>query len=440
MSIPFITSEGVFTRWGHEIGGINEQNTARGTTFGNRITTIFSDYTTTDENLMNGIYTQQDNFRTTGDTLATYYQALIQATLIQMADDSAPLSPYTLSNAIDRLNADLLTAGSGIQAPVVSVTVASGSTNVGDAILISSVTNYDGTQLDYIFAETVNVTVTSDSQRGSTALQEPISYVGEIAVDVKAWNWPQGSGANVSANIINANSTTKITNGGFETWTAATVAPSNWTITGGVINVSVLRAASPVLYGNYSCQFLGDGATLQALQQTLSLSPWQVLPINLWIRLSAVPSNGTLRVRLIDGSNNVINDDQGVPNSFTKSLTSGVPTASWLAINQFFRTPKVLPSTVILEIAMTGTALDNAKSLYIDSIAMDNATPLYNGGPYCAAFSGGTPSAYLDNWVLTVANNKGVTSFARSLDRTLGLRDLQKRIRTGGGIPDNLIV
>ena len=107
MSIPLLGSEAAFKRFGHAIDSQNVLNTARGASTNTRIDLIFDDFLNTDQSVIagvNGLYAQRDAFRLTGNTLHDYYQALTQATLIQMADDDSDLFPFTLENAIDRLN------------------------------------------------------------------------------------------------------------------------------------------------------------------------------------------------------------------------------------------------------------------------------------------------------------------------------------------------
>lgn len=454
MSIPFITSEGLFTRIGHQYGSENVLNTARGSATDTRIDTIFDDFVLTDQTVIDGLYSQRDAFRTTGNTLHAYYMALSRITLQQMAHDDLALSyaigtDQAFQESIDRLNADLDSAGSGIEAPTLTLTVTENNgsdENVGDAVLVVSKYQGDGHQVDYMFTEEMRVTVTNDSGRGGTAYQEAVSYVGDLSVPVNAYNWPQGSGANKSGNIVSGDATTKISNGGFETWpNPTTTMATGWTLmAGSTINVRVKRNTSVVLptTASASCEFVGDGSTLIGIQQTLSVTqdPAKPFGVNVWIRLSGVPAAGSIRVRLVDGSDAVIADAQGVDNTFTQLLTSGVPTSSWLAINSFFRLPETVPTTVKLEIAMpAGQALSNGTSLYIEKVALTDGTQLYNGGWYAALFSGGTKSQKGDFWTVEATNSKTTTSFVRQLDRNWGLRDKNRRILTGGGISDSLI-
>lgn len=442
MPIPLNTNnESLFPRLGNIIGGANQENTARGGTASGRIADIYGDFINTDQQVVQTIYAQLDAYRLAGDTFQNYYQSLCQATLIQMANDSQPLNPPDLSTAIGVLQQQMLSTASGIQRPTVGSTVVEASGNYGDAIIITSTTNFDGRQLDYIFAETINVTVTSDQDRGATAGGEPITFVGAPAVNSVAWNWPQGSGTNISTNIINSDATTIISNGNFETWTSDVVPPTDWTIGVGTINSTVKRNATTVLRGDYSCEFLGNGSQLTNIQQEITLNASTVYGINLWLRKSSTPAAGVLNVAVLDNLGSPITDTQGNACSFNVTLTdTSVSASEWRAFNAFFRTPITLPPTTTLRIALT-TALTNAVSLYIDCAAMAQATQLYNGGIYAAGFSGGTPSQIGDNWVITNTTTGTVQTFCRTLDRYWGLRDKGLFIPsiTVGFIPDSLI-
>lgn len=443
MSIPLTGSESLFVRLGHEIGGLNQLDTARGSALGTRTDTIYADFVNTDQTVVQGIFGQQDANRSANDQLAAYYQALTQSTLITMANDNSPLNPLDLPTAIAALDVQMISTTSGIQKPTVGATPTAASTNYGDATMVCSTTRFDGRQLDYIFAETINCVVTSDQDRGATAGGEPITYTGAPAVPATAWNWPQGSGAGISTTVINATNATLVTNGDFETWTSAVLPPSNWTILEGLINVDVLRNATvaDVLSGNYSCEFLGDGSTLSEITQDLTLAPSTVYCMCVWLKKSATPATGVLRVRMIDNLSAVITNAQGAANSYNVTLTdSSVSTSVFRPFTMFWQTPVTLPPTITLDIALT-TALESGKSLYIDRVALGVATQLYAGGPYAAVFSGGTPSQIGDYWTIAVTNSAGVTSFCRSLDRLWNLRVLNMFIPsiTVGYIPDSLI-
>ncbi len=119
--------------------------------------------------------------------------------------------------------------------------------------------------------------------------------------------------------------------------------------------------------------------------------------------IDSTPAAGVLQVDLYDGSA-VINDDAGTANSFTIDLTA--EQTFFRSTTAFFRLPEPLPDTVTLRIHMT-TALSNTTSVFIDEVALVEATRLYaDGGPYAAIFAGGTDFAVDDEFRIAVTNGR----------------------------------
>lgn len=166
-----------------------------------------------------------------------------------------------------------------------------------------------------------------------------------------------------------------------------------------------------VFAGSFSCQFLSNGAELTELWAPIpisSLLPNTAYGISLWAVADAAIAAGVVTIDLFDGSA-VINDAQAVANSLTfnaTSLTTSFKHLSALTASECaFRTPAVLPANVYLRVRIS-TALTNARSMYIDQVAMTPLTQLYNGGPYMALFSGSTAWTTNDTFTVTTTNNR----------------------------------
>jgi hypothetical protein len=319
-----------------------------------------------------------------------------------------------------------------ISRPTVTVTVTEGSSNVGDGTLIASALDGNGDTIQFAFAETIVAKVTSDSQRGATENREPVSVVGEPAVsDVLDPDWPAGSGISTSITVTDASQDGLASNTDFDTWASAASPPDDWTITTGTITTTVVRSGN-YLTGNFALSFVGNASELTTLDQALTVSdfdPATVYAVCYWVKVSSVPAAGVIALQLVDGSNNVTTDAAGNSNSVTKSLPAASD-SEYVPVTGFFRTGFVLPTALKLRIKLT-TALSNTVSVYVDRVSVVEATQLYVGGPFCAAFSGGTPLRLNDSWTIAVANNHGVDKMSRALDRLLDLR-------TGGyRIPDS---
>jgi hypothetical protein len=244
----------------------------------------------------------------------------------------------------------------------------------------------------------------------------------------------------------------KLYNSDFETFTTSNV-PDNWIIATGTAGTHIFASGSTDAYtGSNALKITGDaGSTLSTVRQTFATTPSTTVgsggtsgtltageqyAVNGFVKVSAAPAAGVLRIRLVDGSNNVINDDSGTANSFTVSLTT--QTTSYAAFNGTFRIPSVLPTTIKLEVGLS-TAIDSGKSLYIDDLALTPMVSLYSGGPSFAAFASSTKVAVNDMWTLTTTNTMG--GFAVWMERFFGMRDRGLQLAYSGtnAISDTLI-
>jgi hypothetical protein len=213
--------------------------------------------------------------------------------------------------------------------------------------------------------------------------------------------------------------------------------------------------------GGSSLKILGDGATNSTLRQPFNVPPFAGVPVagtsggtsyvlkpdtvlhgNFFYKLSnASPAAGALRLALVDGSNNVMNDDQSVANSTTVTL-SGIGDTNWHAVNFAFRTPKDVHITTTgnykLEWKMT-TPLTAAKSVYIDNLSMTVAPQLYAGGPFCSIHSGGTLPILNDSWTAAINNTFG--KFMAYFERSFGMRAMGLQMTYSGSptVADSLI-
>lgn len=177
--------------------------------------------------------------------------------------------------------------------------------------------------------------------------------------------------------------------------------------TGSIAHNTTTTGNTNTYAGGRSLEFASNGSQLTSIQQKVEVLALTQYAFNCFMKVSAVPSAGVMRVSLWDGEV-VINDEQGNANSLTIDCTA--LTTSFAAQNAFFRLPKNLPPIVYLRIEIT-TAVDNAKSVYLDHAALVQCTKMYDGGPEAASFAGAT--AFIvgnaqndaDNITLTVGND-----------------------------------
>lgn len=434
---------GLFRRIGKLAGGLAEENTARGTQLDTRVdTTIRGQYALTQEDVLDGIRSAKLR-RQQDDTWATDLKNRAQLTLLRMAQD-AGWAGTSLASALEFLRVDMRgaypktmqTPDYRITRPVVTVASAASAANRGNGICRASlIWPIDGLALDYVFAETIDIVCQSHSYAGgqATAGREPFTATGDAAArSYLAHDWPLGSGA--ASSLISsypgaaAELQSNLTDGSWEGWTVNT--PNSWAVDVGAGTVTKLAGG----YIGNALRITGDGATLTAVRQTLSnIQPLTAYVFNMWAQRSS--NVGVLRGRLVDGANAVINDEAGNPCQFIIDLASVdvndpnrlVNAATWYPVGGWLRTPRILPSVVKMELALT-TAMTAATTLDLDAATMPSGVQAYAGGPYLSVHGGSVPFGAQDLFNVTVTNTLGASSFARTLDRYWNLRENGVRI------------
>lgn len=444
MSIPLTGTGGLFTRIGALAAGLNELNAARGAGLNARDVLIRAQYETAQQDVLDGLLDATQSWQSQ-DQWASQLKSYAQQTLLRMAQDDGWVVT-TFADALAYLRHQMIGAGT-VAAPTdsinkfaVTTTPAAVTGNVGDGIMRSSlISPIDGQALDYCLAETITSICNTHSYPGgsATAGQEGFAVIGQTAArDPLAYEWPSGSGISIADNAASDVSGV-ITDGAFENWNVNV--PTSWTTITGPTTIS----KSPAPYtGLAALRITGDGATLTRLEQEVAnLQPQTCYPINCWMQGSAGLAAGVLRISLQDVSNTIINDEAGTANSFSVTLST-LP-AAWGPTGikgGFFRTPRLLPSTVKLVIQLT-TAATNAKTLDLDRLSMIGVDPVYPGGPYQKIFSGATPFAINDAFTNAITNAWTTAKFVSVLARLWDLPANNIRIPSlnVGTISDGLI-
>ena len=249
-----------------------------------------------------------------------------------------------------------------------------------------------------------------------------------------------GAGEDAAANLL--------TNSDFEDFTVADD-PDQWAIDVGTAGGTVFEAGSPNAYlGDKALRILGNGSQLTRISQVFAdagsgtggeLLPNTVYGVNVVVKVSATPAAGVLRVSLQDSTDTVLQDDAGTNLSYTVDLT-GLST-TYVQHPQTFRTPRVIPDGCQFVIELT-TALDNAKSAYIDEAVLSPATEAYPGGPFVAVFQGASKWVAGDRITVAVTND-AAGAFQQAFERLYGMRAmgliLPYDVAAGETINDNLI-
>lgn len=345
-----------------------------------------------------------------------------QTILIEMVDADDPLPERTVEEALRVLIEQMTANTEHVQVNTVSASVTAG-TNDGDGTFVCSVLDGRGRQLENVLAEDVIC------QRDATSQQ--FECRGEAAADSKlAVNWPLGSGSSASVTAVGTSegNVGLLTNGTFETFTVANT-PDDWTILAGSAGTQILSEAVNVLRGTGSLEFVGNatGASIrqEVTEQVSSRTPYGVC---LFYKLSGDPAAGVLTLDLYDGSS-VINDDAGNANTVAVTLPD-VNDTNWHALSGMFRLPDPLPDNVYVRVRLS-TALSVGTSVFIDQLAMVEATRLYAGGPYLACFAGGEDFAADDVFTIAIANNR-TSLYQEAFDVFFDTLESDARLPTSG--------
>jgi hypothetical protein len=363
---------------------------------------------------------------------ATAQNLVIQTVLADQPSQSLEFLP-----AMREVIRQMIAQGVTVKKNTITLTPTALSGSVGTGVLVTSTKRGDGLVQENTIAETLRITCVVDSYTGNAiAGRETFGVVGApVLAGVWDYDYPRGSGAATTAQAVSADqdaspSGNLMTNGNFELWSAdATPQLSQFTLSTGVWGTDAQRSTT-ANRGTYSLQLLPTGANTAIYQEfDNSASGTNVKPnalasygVNLWLRkLSGTVTGGVLTVELVDSSGTVQNDQQGVPNSFTVTLST--LTTSFVAYNSVFRI-NATPGTLRLRLRLS-TGLAGA-SVLIDDLCMGGLNPMYSGSPGWVVFSGATLFAGNDGWSIVNTNDQGGASFCATFqtgaDRLLDMR------------------
>lgn len=456
MAVTLTGTGGLFTRLGKLAKVLRTCHTHAGGNLATQIDDAVAALTT-EYLIASPLPTAKANAQSAASAVGADLQFVAQQLLLKQVNDDAPQSDRrSLDLAMRELVRQMVAGSASVAQCAVSATPAAVGPNTGTGVVVASVKTGTGLDAQDVFAETGELLCTGDAQSGTaTAGSEPFGYRGDYApADKLSHEWPGYSGAAtglLACDSQQSNGANLLTNSGFEAFATAN-APDNWALGTGVAGTHWFSEATTVHRGTAGLKLVGDGSVLHALRQTFSLStgtaavprPNRLYAVNLWFRQPSTLTGPTLALSLVDGSDANVADDQAAANTVSVAL-SGAATGSWVALSGVFRTPRVLPATLKLQLAITGGAIGNAAVLFVDSLALTEMTELYAGGPSLAVFSGATAFVAGDRYQVAVANNRaGATyggTFQTVFDRWFGMRELGLLLPYSGSptIADTLI-
>src|SRR5262249_46190368 len=150
------------------------------------------------------------------------------------------------------------------------------------------------------------------TQDVGSSYQAPLQAVGQASVSSNAYNWPGGSGANVTFTVADGNVNAIVTDGGFNNWSGTgSNTPTDWTIANGKPGVTVLKSAAGGVRGLNAAQITSDGSQATQLKQEVNLTVNTVYCISIYAKISSLTGTGTFRMALCDNNGNVLTDDAG---------------------------------------------------------------------------------------------------------------------------------
>ncbi len=437
-AIPLVGTGGLFTRIGKFGGLIDAINEQRGTTIPAHVSAVNAQYASANQDVVTNLYTNLASYQTSSGSFMTPIRQMATNTIIEMVNESQLLPTPSLAACMSYLIADMVATSNTVNANAVGGSISFAGTNTGNPVVVVSLRGLDGRLLENVFDELIIGTVTNDSTiTASVAGIEPIFWQGQAAIsDTLSWLYAEGSGCAFTTSAVSpltqpAGGTANwVVNGSMETFTIANT-PNNWAVVVGTPGTTVFKTTfSGTFYDGVSAlQFLGNGSELTQIRQkfaqpgvtgdmTFPLQPRVQVAVNLFLKVSAVPSTGVLRVAMTDSAGTVILDDNGGSNSYSVDLTA-IGTG-WMSGAWAFRTPLELTSPVYLDIRLT-TALETGKSVYIDRVGLAQMTQAYAGGPYFAVMSGNVNLVKGDTIFVGITNSYS-GKFQVLFDRLFGMK------------------
>lgn len=358
-----------------------------------------------------------------GTTLGTLCQQMAVETVNRAVFDDNPRINQTLTQdntlaSLQEIIRQMKVAGATVLQTTIT-TSPSAFTGEGNGTINSSVYRpSDGLMLENSYTESILFTCSSDSYSGgATAGNESFTLTGTGQDNsFFDFDWPLGSNAQTSLNAIDGSSDATngntLTNSDYQDWTNNV--PDNWDLNAGAGGTNVFRESGITYDGDYCMKWTGDpGGTLVNLSQLFDdssgtegqLSPQVQYGYCIFLRRDGSPPlAGVLRISLVDENGTIVQDMNGVSNSFTIDLTA--LNLTFTAYKTQFRTPAIMPDSVYLQMELT-TPLTNGRSVYMARSSLGTMTQLYVSGPYFAVHSGSTPFLQGDYGTCQVTNARG---------------------------------
>lgn len=449
MAIDLVTQPGgLFPRLGRIGGIINAVNSFRGNadlsaagivSLSVGVENLKNQFLSVNTELIDSLYSLKQTYIDVHSSWLSSLQRLAEDVVKQMVYDDMAIPNLTLEGALKEVIKQCISAGKTVLAPSVSSNIVVGAENFGNATLLISTQRPDGKIMEYVYNEPINIICFLDAQSGGTAVNSEGWTV--IAKD-STFNhlnfiWPNevGSGTNTTTTTVSPDSTI-LDNGNMDSWTESV--PDSWTVLTGIPNTHISSAGQIDAYrGTNALKIIGDGVTLTALAQKVSIAPLTAYAVYCRAKLASSVASGELRLSLVDSLGNVIQNQAGQNQELVIDLTT--LSTSYSVIGGYFQTPIVLPPNVYFRIKLS-QALPDGKALFLDDLVLVLPKTTYSSGPYYTIIAGNIPAKTFDRFTMNIINNyesKWQVLLSRIFPlHTLGL---QFPSSTSPNIPDSWI-
>jgi len=256
--------------------------------------------------------------------------------------------------------------------------------------------------------------------------------------DIRSPDWGTGSGVNLTVRTSSADKAAGraagqnlLTNSNFNTFTTTNTA-DNWTYNTGTPGTEWLEEGSIKFRGDKCLEIAGDGVTLVSASQALNttgattgrLRPLTRYAIAARCRVSAT-GTGVVRFSMKDGSDNILDSGAAATTSSMATFSTTAFQLTWTT----FSTPADIPDGTKFVIEAT-TAIENAKSMFIDEVVLVELTQIVPGGPFIAVVPGSADFVVgSDDAEFTLdygADLSSTAKFVYWMDRFFGLVDRPK--------------
>ena len=408
----------LFTQIG-SIGGILAQCNIVQADLATYVENYISQYTPAEEGLYDGIDPALTSQQQAELGLMSFLQQSAINTINTTVFNNQPLQNNTsLALSIQNILQSMQAQSATIKECTIGSSVTPNLTNGNGVCVVGLMTNL-GLSCQYTIPEIVTVACSQDATSGQVPFNEAFTAVGQMAApNVLSFNYPIGSGANVTLNAIDGQTSggsgNLLSDSDFQTSATLANVPDNWHVVTGTPGTTIFVSNTTPYVGTNSLKFVGTGSEQTAIRQEFGTDNFSTLTnitqyaVNFYCRLSSSSTTGVISVSLVDSSNAVLQDFSG-NNCTISAPVSGFNTSTYTPVSGVFNTPYILPGNVYIKIEMS-TALANTIGLLIADMAMGVPTQLYPLGPSVAVFSGSSQFYIPDNYAATTSNNFGTAS------------------------------